>query len=236
MRRHNRKRNRSHFRNDSPLVLMNHLTTDLLFPDVHLADANGLLAIGGDLSIPRLLSAYRKGIFPWFNEGEPILWWYPNPRCVLFLNDLKQSKSMTKIFNSNRFTFKMNSDFKGVIQHCKHIYRPHQQGTWITTPMLEAYCNLHKQGYAHSAECYENKVLVGGLYGVKMGQVFFGESMFSLVNNASKFAFISLVQQLKKEGIAFIDCQITSAHLLSLGAKEITAAAFTALLQKHIGT
>lgn len=210
---------------------MYYLAEDENFPPVTLADEDGLLAISETITIPRLIAAYKKGIFPWYNEGEPVLWWYPNPRCVLFTEKLYVSSSMQKIFNKKFFEFKMNSAFPEVINNCRHIFRADQPGTWITDEIVNAYTQLFHLGYAHSAECYLNGKLVGGLYGVKIGNIFFGESMFSLVSNASKFAFISLVKKLKTEGIHLIDCQITSEHLLSLGAEEISSCKFGELLE-----
>lgn len=210
---------------------MYYLAEDENFPPVTLADEDGLLAISETITISRLIAAYKKGIFPWYNEGEPVLWWYPNPRCVLFTEKLYVSSSMQKIFNKNIFEFKMNSAFPEVINNCRHIFRADQPGTWITDEIVNAYTQLFHLGYAHSAECYLNGKLVGGLYGVKIGNIFFGESMFSLVSNASKFAFISLVKKLKTEGIHLIDCQITSGHLLSLGAEEISSCKFGELLE-----
>ncbi len=210
---------------------MYYLAEEENFPPVTLADEDGLLAISETITIPRLIAAYKKGIFPWYNEGEPVLWWYPNPRCVLFTEKLYVSSSMQKIFNKKFFEFKMNSAFPEVIKNCRHIYRADQPGTWITDEIVNAYTQLFHLGYAHSAECFLNGKLVGGLYGVKIGNIFFGESMFSLVSNASKFAFISLVKKLKTEGIHLIDCQITSEHLLSLGAEEISSCKFGELLE-----
>jgi leucyl/phenylalanyl-tRNA---protein transferase len=212
-----------------------HILSDILyFPPLHQADEDGLLAIGGDLSIERLLLAYRSGIFPWYNEDEPIMWWSPNPRFVLFPNELKISKSMKTVLSKQAFTFTTNKDFKTVIQHCKTVTRQGQDGTWISDEIIAAYCTLHQQGYALSAEAWQNNNLVGGLYGIKMGNVFFGESMFSLKANASKFAFIKLVQQLQQQGVALIDCQIYTEHLESLGAKMMNRDAFITLLQKFI--
>lgn len=209
------------------------LEKDLYFPPVHLAEPDGLLAIGGDLSRERLLLAYRHGIFPWY-EGAHILWWCPDPRFVLFPNELKVSKSMQQLLKRHAFTFTINKAFPAVIDHCKTIKRPGQDGTWITPAVEAAYIGLHKDGYAHSAEVWLNNELVGGLYGIRMGKVFFGESMFSKMSNASKYAFISYVQILKAEGVQLIDCQVHTEHLESLGARMIDRNDFIALLDKLI--
>lgn len=209
------------------------LEKDLYFPPVHLAEPDGLLAIGGDLSRERLLLAYRNGIFPWY-EGAHILWWCPHPRFVLFPGELKVSKSMQQLLKRKAFTFTVNKDFPAVINHCKSIRRPGQEGTWITPAVEEAYTDLHHQGYAHSAESWLDGELVGGLYGVRMGKVFFGESMFSKASNASKYAFISYVQLLKSEGVELIDCQVHTEYLASLGARMIDRSDFIQLLNKLI--
>jgi len=209
------------------------LDKELIFPPVHLAEPDGLLAIGGDLSTERLLLAYRNGIFPWY-EDEHILWWCPDPRFVLFPEELKISKSMIQILKKNVFEFSVNKDFNGVINHCKTISRRGQAGTWITEEIKKAYSKLHSMGIAHSAEAWLNGELVGGLYGIRMGKVFFGESMFSKVSNSSKFAFIKYVQQLQIENVALIDCQVYTAHLESLGARMIKRESFMKLLKKLI--
>ncbi|MBG9378257.1 leucyl/phenylalanyl-tRNA--protein transferase [Panacibacter sp. DH6] len=206
----------------------------LWFPPVADAQEDGLLAIGGDLGVKRLLLAYELGIFPWF-EGDVPLWWSPDPRFVLFPHHLKISKSMKQLLKRNAFGFTINTAFHDVISQCKKIYRPGQDGTWITTEVVQAYKKLHELGFAHSAEAWQNGQLAGGLYGIKLGKVFFGESMFSLVSNASKYAFISLVQQLTAEGIQLIDCQVYTEHLESLGATMIPRSSFTALLREYIG-
>lgn len=211
-----------------------HILDDkLVFPPVQEAEPDGLLAIGGDLSIERLLLAYRKGIFPWY-EGQDILWWSPSPRFVLFPDELYISKSMKQVMKQNSFSFATNTAFAQVIHFCKETFRPGQDGTWITDDVEKAYITLHQSGYAHSAEAWSNGELVGGLYGIKMGNVFFGESMFAHVSNASKFAFISLVQQLQAEGIQLIDCQVYTPHLESLGARMIEGETFQELLARHI--
>jgi leucyl/phenylalanyl-tRNA--protein transferase len=190
------------------------------FPDISLAldEPNGLIAIGGDLSSTRLIDAYQRGIFPWFSEDEPVLWYCPNPRMVITPDALHLSKSLKKVLKSNQFSIKINHDFDSVIHHCKNIKRKDQNSTWIDKDMVRAYTELHQQGVAQSVEVYQDSKLVGGLYGVSMGKVFFGESMFSKVSNASKIAFVYLVQKL---GYELIDCQVESPHLKSLGAFNI---------------
>lgn len=208
------------------------LDDKLWFPPCTDALQDGLLAIGGDLGEERLLLAYRNGIFPWFENNLP-LWWCPDPRFVLFPQHLKISKSMHRILRSNQFKFKINYSFDHVIRNCKTAERDHE-GTWITNEIEKAYINLYKKGYAFSAETWQDDKLVGGLYGIKMGKVFFGESMFSLVSNASKFAFINYVQHLIEEGIELIDCQVYTNHLESLGANMINREYFLDLLKIYI--
>jgi len=207
------------------------LEKDLYFPPVHLAEPDGLLAVGGDLTQERLLLAYRSGIFPWY-EGKHILWWSPDPRFVLLPDQLKVSKSMQQLLKRETFTFTINKDFVGVINNCKTIARREQAGTWITAEVKQAYIQLHKAGYAHSAEAWLDGELVGGLYGIRLGNVFCGESMFSKVSNASKYAFISYVQALKREGVQLIDCQVYTPHLESLGAGMVDRSDFIALLDQ----
>jgi leucyl/phenylalanyl-tRNA---protein transferase len=210
------------------------LTGQLYFPPIDSADENGLLAVGGDLGMQRLLLAYRSGIFPWFNEEDPFCWWSPDPRFVLFPPEIKISKSMKAVMRKNEFRFSVNEDFEAVITHCKNICRDGQAGTWITDEMLEAYVNLHQSGFAHSAEAWCNGKLVGGLYGIRMGRVFFGESMFSLQANASKFAFINYVRLLQNENVQLIDCQLHTAHLESLGGRMIERRQFKKLLEEYL--
>ncbi|MES2849065.1 MAG: leucyl/phenylalanyl-tRNA--protein transferase [Bacteroidota bacterium] len=210
------------------------LDDSITFPPVHLANEDGLLAFGGDLSTERLLLAYRSGIFPWYNEDEPIIWWCPDPRFVLFPQQLKVSKSMGSVLRNGKFRFTINRAFTQVIQNCKTVTREGQDGTWITPAVQKAYTILHELGYAHSAEAWMNGELVGGLYGIRMGNIFFGESMFSKASNASKFAFIKYVQQLQKEGVVMIDCQVYTEHLESLGAGMIERKDFIELLKLHI--
>jgi leucyl/phenylalanyl-tRNA--protein transferase len=202
------------------------LDEDLWFPPVEYASEEGILAIGGDLSVERLLLAYRSGIFPWFNEGEPIVWYSPDPRMVLFPEKLKVSKSMKQLIKSDKFTVTFNKDFEGVIANSKDIYREGQGGTWITKEMQQAYINFHKQGYAKSVEVWQDDELVGGLYGIDLGSVFCGESMFSKVSNTSKLAFIMLVESLKRQQYKLVDCQVYTDHLASLGAEEIPRSEF----------
>ena len=209
-----------------PLFLIN---KELIFPPVELAEPDGLLAVGGDLSTERLILAYRSGIFPWY-EGEHILWWCPDPRFVLFSDELIVSKSMKSVIKKNVFTFTTNHAFTEVITNCKRVTRKDQNSTWITDEVRNAYIDLHKKGIAHSAEAWQDGKLVGGLYGVRLGKVFFGESMFSHVSNASKFAFISYVQQLLKEDVKLIDCQVYTEHLESLGARMIARKEFIKLI------
>jgi len=205
------------------------------FPDVSLAldEPDGLLAIGGDLKPQRLLAAYRRGIFPWYNEGQPILWWAPNPRAVLFPEQLKVSRSLRKTLRKQPFTVTFDQAFSDVVEACSQPREYETQpGTWITHEMKQAYLHLHKQGAAHSVECWQDGQLMGGLYGVAIGRAFFGESMFSRCSDASKVAFVTLTQQLANWGFGIIDCQIHSQHLESLGAETISRGQFTALLDE----
>jgi len=206
--------------------------TDYEFPDPQtaLVDPNGLLAVGGDLSPERLIAAYSQGIFPWFNEGEDIMWWSPDPRAVLFLDDLKISRSLTKVLRKGLFKLTFDQDFPAVIQQCAEL-RKNGAGTWITAEMIEAYCELHRQGIAHSVEVWQQNELVGGLYGLSIGKVFCGESMFSKVSNASKVGLIYLVTKLKQRDFILIDCQMPNPHLLNLGATTIPRQEFLNLLK-----
>lgn len=206
------------------------LQQELIFPAVNLAEPDGLLAMGGDLSTERLLLAYKSGIFPWY-EGDVPLWWCPDPRFVLFPEKLKVSKTMRQLIKKETFRFSVNTNFRSVIRECKTSSRKNQQGTWITNEVEEAYCLLHEKGYAHSAETWIGNELAGGLYGIRMGKVFFGESMFSRQSNASKFAFIRYVQLLQQEGIELVDCQVYTAHLESLGAEMIPREIFIKKLE-----
>jgi leucyl/phenylalanyl-tRNA--protein transferase len=202
---------------------------ELIFPDPALANEDGLLAIGGDLSPERLLLAYGMGIFPWFSEEDPILWYAPHERCVIFPDQIKVSKSMRKILQSHTFEFTVNKSFIEVIKQCAEVVRHGQGGTWITDEMQEAYIKLHHLGHAQSIEVWQNGTLVGGLYGLKINHVFCGESMFSLVSNASKAALIYLAKHLDFQ---LIDCQLPNDHLMSLGAEMISSADFLAILRK----
>lgn len=206
------------------------LTKDISFPPIEMADEDGLLAIGGDLSTKRLLLAYRCGIFPWYNENEPICWWSPDPRFVLFPDELKISSSMKAVLKHRAFHFSTNKAFREVIQNCKTITRKGQPSTWISAEVQKAFIQLHELGYAHSAETWMDDQLVGGLYGIRMGNVFFGESMFSATANASKFALINFIQQLQKENLQLIDCQVYTAHLESMGARMIRREDFALFL------
>jgi leucyl/phenylalanyl-tRNA--protein transferase len=211
---------------------MYYLSQALFFPPVDQANHDGILAIGGDLSPERLQLAYRSGIFPWFEGGEPIMWWSPNPRMVLFLDELIVSKSMRNILNRNTFKVTFNQNFRDVISNCQNIERDGQNGTWITNDMIEAYCIMHELGIAKSVEVWQDEVLVGGLYGIDLGHVFCGESMFSKVSNASKVAFITLVHQLKVENYKLLDCQVYNPHLESLGCREIDRIDFMEILKR----
>ena len=202
---------------------MHFLTSNIEFPDIDKSSDNGLLAIGGDLSVERLLLAYRSGIFPWYEEGQPILWWSPDPRMVLFLSKFKVSNSLKKLIESNRFTISFNTNFQEVIRHCATIERNGQTGTWITIEIMDAYIELYNKGFAQSVEVWLENKLVGGLYGVDLPEmrVFCGESMFSLERDASKIALYYLVELLKKNNYQMIDCQMYTRHLEKLGAEEI---------------
>lgn len=210
-------------------------TENLIFPKPQLANDQGVLAVGGDLSVKRLVEAYSKGIFPWYNAEDPILWWCPDPRFVLYPNDLKISKSMRPYFNQGKFAWTIDHDFETVISACQKNKRKGQNfESWITDEMKEAYIKLHEAGYAHSVEVWKSGQIVGGLYGVALGNIFFGESMFSTETNASKFGFISLVQLLKEKGFQLIDCQQKTKYLESLGAAPITRAKFLNTLELNI--
>jgi leucyl/phenylalanyl-tRNA--protein transferase len=202
-------------------------------PEQALDDPEGLLAAGGDLSPARLLAAYRRGIFPWYSPGQPVLWWSPDPRTVLFPEEFKVSRSLAKTLRNGQFRIAMDEDFSGVIDGCA-APRPHAPGTWITPEMREAYLRLHRLGHAHSIETWRGGELLGGLYGVRLGGVFFGESMFSRARDASKVALAHLVQVCGRNSIGVIDCQLASRHLSSLGARSIPRAQFLALLKEWV--
>lgn len=213
------------------------LNTRISFPPVEFAERNGLLALGGDLSEKRLLLAYENGIFPWFDEGDPILWWSPDPRFVLFPEKIHISKSLSKFIKKNPFHLSMDRDFLSVISHCANIPRKGIGGTWILPEMISAYTNLHKAGYAHSLEVWDKAGnLCGGLYGVSLGSAFFGESMFSLVSNASRVALMVLARQLDLWQFDFIDCQMQTKHLESMGAEGIPRSLFLEKLEKSLST
>ena len=206
------------------------LGKELVFPPVGMASAEGILAFGGDLRPERLMLAYRSGIFPWYNEGEPIIWYSPEERMVLFPDELRISKSMRQIMRNNTFRITSNSAFEQVIDQCQNSPREDQLGTWITNDMRQAYLKLHELGFAKSIEVWRDEELVGGLYGIDLGHVFCGESMFSKESNTSKLAFIHLVQLLEKEKYKLIDCQVYTEHLESLGAREISREEFVEIL------
>lgn len=207
------------------------LSKELYFPPISETSPEGILAIGGDLSPERLILAYQNGIFPWFNDDEPILWWCPEERMVLFFEDLKISKSMRSIINQKKFNVTFNTAFKEVITNCKKANRKDQQGTWITDEMVAAYCKLNELGIAKSVEVWQNNELVGGLYGIDLGHVFCGESMFSKVSNASKVAFIHLAKQLEHANYQLLDCQVYNEHLESLGCVEIDREEFINIIK-----
>ena len=194
---------------------------------------DNIIAIGGNLSPGMLLSAYEQGIFPWFNPEDPVLWQSPDPRCVIFPDKLHISSSMRKIIKNKVFDIKFDYDFKGLITGCAQMIRPNQNGTWITNDIIDAYTEMHRLGWAHSAEAWQDGELAGGCYGVLMGRAFFGESMFSKKKNASKAAFLSLAEKLFERGLAFIDCQVPTDHLLSLGGEVMPRKIFLLLLRKY---
>ncbi len=210
------------------------LSDRLSFPPPHLAIKEGLLAVGGDLSVERLLLAYRSGIFPWYAEGEPILWWSPDPRLVLYPEELRVSKSLRKVIRKGLFKITVDRDFEAVIQACAEVKRSYGEGTWITDEMKTAYCEFHRQGHAHSVEAWQNDTLVGGLYGISVGRAFFGESMFSRVSNASKVALATFVESLQRLNFELIDCQVKTDHLIRFGAREVARNVFLAQLEKAI--
>lgn len=209
------------------------LTQNLYFPPVEEADKTGILALGGDLSVPRLLLAYRSGIFPWYNEDEPIIWWAPPKRMVVYPEHYSMHKSMRNVFNQHKYTVTFNKAFQQVIIACKDIYRKDQQGTWITQEIIDAYTRLYELGLARSVEVWKDDQLIGGLYGVDIGNgIFCGESMFTKSSNASKVAFYTLLQELKEKNYLLLDCQVYNDHLASLGAFEIPRAEFMQILLK----
>lgn len=210
------------------------LTDDLVFPPPYLAREDGLLAVGGDLSVERLLLAYQQGIFPWYSEGDPILWWSPDPRLVLQPEDFHISKRLARIIRQGVFKVTFDTAFRRVITFCSHPRSEAEPGTWIVPEMIEAFVCLHEAGYAHSVECWQNDELVGGLYGVSIGRIFFGESMFSSVPNSSKIALAYLVKLLLVWEFDLIDCQMKTDHLIRLGAREIAGNEFSRRLEKYV--
>lgn len=204
-----------------------------IFPPAELANRDGIIAVGGDLSPERLINAYAAGIFPWYSESDPIIWWSPDPRLVMFPGEVHVSRSMKRLLKRNPFQLTSDRDFAGVIAGCRK-FRQHQPGTWITPEIAEAYTRLHQLGFAHSVEVWQGKQLVGGLYGISLGKCFFGESMFSEAANASKLAFIKLSEKLFDQGFPFIDCQIPSPHLKTLGAREIPRKDYLKLLEEAL--
>jgi leucyl/phenylalanyl-tRNA--protein transferase len=212
------------------------LSDDIVFPPPNLATQEGLLAVGGDLSRERLLLAYSMGIFPWFSNPEPIMWWSPDPRLVLYPDELRVSRSLQKTIKKGVFQITLDQAFEQVIGECAKVRRKPNEGTWIVPDMIDAYCELHISGFAHSAEAWQNDTLVGGLYGVSLGNCFFGESMFSHTANASKVAFVALVEHLKACSFDLIDCQVTTGHLISFGAQEIPRDMFLEQLKQSLET
>ncbi len=210
------------------------LTKKLIFPPPELADDDGLLAVGGDLSVERLVLAYSMGIFPWYSDGQPILWWSPDPRLILIPAELNMSKTLKQTIRQGRFRVTTNQNFEQVIRGCATIRRKGEQGTWITEEMIDAYIRLHKAGWAHSVESWDGEELAGGLYGVMMGKAFFGESMFAKKTDASKVAFAVYTAELAQRGFELVDCQVTTEHLKRFGAKEIPRAEFLERLAKAL--
>lgn len=209
------------------------LTKELFFPEPESSERHGLVALGGDLSTERLLLAYKKGIFPWFSDDEPILWWSPLQRMILFFDELKISKSMRQVIRNGNYRVTFNTAFKEVISNCQKMPRSGQDGTWITSDMEEAYVELHRLGYAKSVEVWEDDELIGGLYGIDMNPIFCGESMFSKRSNASKIAFFALAAHLQSQNYSLLDCQVYNDHLASLGCREIPRNEFLKLLRNN---
>jgi len=209
------------------------LENDPFFPPVEKSTKEGIVAIGGDLSTERLINAYQNGIFPWYSEEGPILWWSPDPRLVLFPGEVHISRSMHRLLNQNPFEVSIDRNFLAVIENCRQL-REDGEGTWINNDMIDAYHKLHSSGYAHSIEVWKHGVLVGGMYGVSLGRCFFAESMFYTVSNASKFGFIKFALKLQKLKFTMIDCQISTEHLKSLGAREISRSKFLSLLKEAL--
>ena len=212
------------------------LSEEVIFPSPGEADENGLLAFGGDLRPTRIVAAYRSGIFPWFSPGDPILWWFPDPRMVLFLNEFRVSRRLARDVRKKQFTVTFDQAFARVMASCAQVRMEKGGGTWISNEMHEAYCRLHDLGYAHSVECWQGEALAGGLYGIALGRIFFGESMFTRVSNGSKVALVALVDRLKAADFQLIDCQMTTRHLASFGAREISGTEFLDQLNSFIQT
>ena len=206
---------------------------NLAFPDPNFAEKDGFLAVGGDLTPERIILAYQSGIIPWYNQEDPILWWSPNPRCVLKPENIQVSKSMEVIIKKNAFNLTYNQDFKSVITNCAQTPRKGEMGTWLTNEMIEAYCYLHTLGFCHSVEVWKEEKLIGGLYGGALGKVFFGESMFSHQANSSKIALIFLAKLLAKNNFTLIDCQVETSHLISLGAELMPRKTFLKILKEN---
>jgi len=210
------------------------LPDELLFPPPDLADESGILAVGGDLTEERLLLAYSMGIFPWYSEGDPILWWSPDPRLILFPEEIKVSRSLKQTLNKGTFTITMDTAFESVIKECASVHHKNAGDTWITDEMIEAYVHLHHSGFAHSVESWFDDTLVGGLYGLSLGSAFFGESMYAKKSNASKVAFVRLIQQLVIWKFTLIDCQVATRHLKTFGAHDIPRTEFIKLLKRSL--
>lgn len=216
-----------------PVFRLNH---ENIFPPPHLAEENGLLAIGGDLSPERLVAGYRAGIFPWYSQGDPILWWFTSPRLVIYPEEFRIPRRLKRDIRKHVYSISLDKSFEQVIKACAESRTQNDEGTWITEDMQEAYCTLHTRGYAHSVECWDGEELAGGLYGIALDRVFFGESMFTHRSNASKFALAALVETLTTKGFRLIDCQMTTNHLLQFGAREISGDKFSTHLQTFIST
>ena len=212
------------------------LSEEINFPSPDAADENGLLAFGGDLQPARIVAAYRSGIFPWFSPGDPILWWFPDPRMVLFLNEFRISSRLVRDIRKKQFVVTFDRAFARVMASCAQVRMEKGEGTWISNEMHEAYCRLHDLGYAHSVECWQGGTLAGGLYGIALGRIFFGESMFTRGSNGSKVALVALVDRLKLADYQLIDCQMTTRHLASFGAREISGIEFLDQLNSFIQT
>jgi leucyl/phenylalanyl-tRNA---protein transferase len=204
------------------------------FPPVEKADKHGILALGGDLSVQRLINAYSNGIFPWYEDDQPIIWWSPDPRFVVFPEKIPLSRSMKKILDRKEFDIHFDTSFESVIRSCSQSPRPGQNGTWITEDMITAYCNLHREGFAHSIEAWKDGELAGGLYGVSIGGMFCGESMFTKVSNASKAAFLTLAELLRRKNFIVIDSQVHTAHVESLGGEHIPRTEYLELIKKAL--